>query len=349
MSETVISFVSTRGRSFNIDLRLVKEYLSRHLPEVKFEYYLNKTSTQYPMINKKMEDGRRTFCANAKNIVCMDSSIPIKIPSAKEGEHRLFLSAPFDYQFKVFLEYAAHPEQKKKKTYIRCTHIVPGSPFCSKLLRNCYQWEDGVTFLDQICLPVCWDMMQPEKQNIARKNIEFYYPFIKEKKILSILFSGKVEAGEEEEEPQNPFGDFSLKEVLDLIKDDWFIVTNNYYLIETACQLSSDYKNCFGYTKNKFSVNDLLYISDMLITNNSKYATMIAARKKPFYYAEYTEKHFGAFIKKYFPELYLGEIHNITTINFSAEELSEQQKIFCREFAYDTEQNPMEKILEIFQ
>ena len=43
MSKKTISFVSTRGRGLNTDLQLVKDNLMAALPEVEFEYYLNKT------------------------------------------------------------------------------------------------------------------------------------------------------------------------------------------------------------------------------------------------------------------------------------------------------------------
>ena len=69
MSKKTISFVSTRGRGLNTDLQLVKDNLMAALPEVEFEYYLNKTATKIPLINTKMEDARRTFCE--ANELCM--------------------------------------------------------------------------------------------------------------------------------------------------------------------------------------------------------------------------------------------------------------------------------------
>lgn len=66
MSKKTISFVSTRGRGLNTDLQLVKDNLMAALPEVEFEYYLNKTATKIPLINTKMEDARRLFVLKPK-------------------------------------------------------------------------------------------------------------------------------------------------------------------------------------------------------------------------------------------------------------------------------------------
>ena len=144
MSKKTISFVSTRGRGLNTDLQLVKDNLMAALPEVEFEYYLNKTATKIPLINTKMEDARRTFCTEAQNIICMDPSIPIKIPSASERERRLLLATPFDYQFNIFMKYHDNPDQPKKQTFLRCTHVMLGSPFTAKLFHSFYEWEDSV-------------------------------------------------------------------------------------------------------------------------------------------------------------------------------------------------------------
>ena len=82
MSKNMISFVSTRGRDLNSDLQIVKDDLMTALPDMEFQYYLNKTATKIPLINTKMEDARRTFCSEAQNIICMDPSIPLKMKPA---------------------------------------------------------------------------------------------------------------------------------------------------------------------------------------------------------------------------------------------------------------------------
>ena len=51
------------------------------------------------------------------------------------------------------MKYHDNPDQPKKQTFIRCTHVMPGSPFTAKLFHSFYEWEDNVPFLDDIPLP----------------------------------------------------------------------------------------------------------------------------------------------------------------------------------------------------
>lgn len=87
---------------------------------------------------------------------------------------------------------------------------------------------------------------------------------------------------------------------MDYIDDDWFVITNNWDLVELSYQLPYQYSSKFGYIKNKISLNDMMYLSDMLITNSSKHAGNFSITKKPIYYLEYLPKIFGNFIKKFY-------------------------------------------------
>lgn len=54
MNKTTISFLSTRGRAMNIDLKLIQDYLALNLSDVTFEYYLKNTATKVPAANKQL-------------------------------------------------------------------------------------------------------------------------------------------------------------------------------------------------------------------------------------------------------------------------------------------------------
>ena len=343
MNKNKISFVSTRKRNFNIDLRLIKDYLMTTLPQTSFDYFLSSTATDNIYTNRKIEDARRDFCTQATHIICMDPSIPIKLPSASEKQIRILLSIPYEYQFDSFLDYKAHPKKKKKKTFIRCTHIIPGSPFGSRLLKNFYEWEDNVTFLDGICLPTAWDLLQEEHKLASFEKLSRSFPAMEGKKILAIILPGQTD-----DIHKNPFKEFPLHKLLDAIKDDWFLITNSCDLLEIAHQLSFEYKDSFGYVETKEFTDLLLYTADMLITNNSRYASIFSITKKPIYYLNYLKKFFGNYIKQYYPSMYLETINELLHIDFSKSELSEEQEKFCQEFSFNSTENPFELIKELF-
>lgn len=349
MRNNTISFVSTRGRGLNSDLQIVKNDLMTNLPDVEFQYYLNKTATKIPLINTKMEDARRTFCTEAQNIICMDPSIPIKIPSASEKETRLLLATPLDYQFNIFMKNMENPDFKKKQTFIRCTHVIPGSPFTARLFQSCYEWEETVTFLDNIPLPISWDITQEEQRATFRKQLEFFYPQAKGKKIISVLLVGQKPETTDEEEPENVYKDFDLKAIMDSIDDNCFLITNNWDLVDLSCQLPYEYSARFGYIKNKISLNQMMYISDMLITNSSKHACNFSIMQKPIYYLEYLPKVFGNFIQKFYPSMYLKDLNGLSDIDFKTFECTAEQKKFCQEFSYAPTENPLKTIRELFK
>ena len=146
MSRATISFLSTRGRAMNIDLKLIQDYLALNLSDVTFEYYLKNTATKVPAANKQLEAARLSFCNNTRNIICMDPSIPVKLSPALPEERRLLTLVPYDYLFNEYLKFTEDPELAHKKTFFRCTHVLSGSPFFSNFLKNFYEFENA-TFL----------------------------------------------------------------------------------------------------------------------------------------------------------------------------------------------------------
>ena len=66
-------------------------------------------------------------------------------------------------------------------------------------------------------------------------------------------------------------------------------------------------------------------------------------------YLEYLPKIFGDFIKKFYPSMYLKDLEQLLTLDFSNTELSPEQKNFCQEFSYDPTENPLETIEKLFK
>ena len=214
MNKTTISFLSTRGRAMNIDLKLIQDYLASNLSDITLEYYLKNTATKIPATNKQLETARLSFCNNTSNIICMDPSIPVKLSPALPEERRLLTLVPYDYLFNEYLKFTENPELAHKKTFFRCTHVLPGSPFFSNFLKNFYEFENA-TFLDDMCLPLAWDITAKESKENVRNSLEYLYPEAKGKKILTILTVNQTTP----EEMTELFSDLNLKKFLDEIGD----------------------------------------------------------------------------------------------------------------------------------
>lgn len=53
-------------------------------------------------------------------------------------------------------------------------------------------------------------------------------------------------------------------------------------------------------------------------------------------------------MKKFYPSMYLKDMNELPTVDFSTLELSTEQEKFCQEFSYAPMENPLETIREIF-
>ena len=56
-------------------------------------------------------------------------------------------------------------------------------------------------YTSDIPLPISWDILQEEKRTTVKKQLEFYFPQAKGKKILSILLVGQKPEPEDGSEP----------------------------------------------------------------------------------------------------------------------------------------------------
>ena len=113
-------------------------------------------------------------------------------------------------------------------------------------------------------------------------------------------------------------------------------------------RLPFSFSKCFGYMKGVFGFDNLLYFSDMLVTNSSKHACTFASENKPVYYLNYGKKHFGRYMKQYYPDLYLETAGELLTLDYDQTELSEEESRFCQGFSYNKFINPLEQIGKLF-
>lgn len=343
MGCTNISFISCRKRAITLDLKLVKNYLAQNISEIEFSYFTKSENTLNPMTNQGIRKARLDFCQDLDNIICIDASLSGTIPPPAPGIKRLLISIPFDYQFQEFLAHTVNSSLPRKKTFKNFTHILTGSPFGSDLLKRSYE-INKIQVIDNICLPLSWDIVQKKNEQSKKRKFEFYYPCIKNKKIFSIITVG------EKEDIANSFQKFNLEKFLNYLGDSWFVFTNSKNLLNSAIQLSSEYNHSFGYIDSLLPALELLYFSDVLITNYSKYATCFAIKRKPVYYLKCADNMFGTYIHEYYPNLYLDTLDCLFEIPLENEQGN--NIIFSRfsdEFSYPALKDPFEVICNLFQ
>lgn len=338
MESTSISFVSSRNRGMTPDLELVKSYLMKTGHDYSFRFFTKSELSANPMSKKGVRQLKKEFCKNLGHTFFIDSSVPSKLAETALEGNKILLAAPYDYQFTgKELE-----DGKRKETFDVCTHVFTFSPFSRRVMEERYQMKNA-EIVDGFCSPLAWDINQPIRQEVMEQKVASYFPAVKDKKIVSLITNGKVDADNQ------PFGEeFDLKRFMDYMGEDWFLLTNCSSLVQCAVSLGIEYIESFGYINNILSNHDMLYVSDMLITNNSMLASAYASCQKPLYFMKYGDSEFDRYMSKRCPEIYLENSQRLYDISFQSDELyTQKHDEICRELSYLPIRNPFEKICEL--
>lgn len=337
MDYTSVSFMSTLRHNMNVDLKLIKEYLSKNIEDVSFRYFINDGTKGNYMVKSGMREREKNFLGKKSHVICVDPSIPARAKLKGDDFKRIMISLPFESQFKAFLS-----EGENKKKDLSCfTHIVAGSPFGNRIVREIYN-VGSAQIVENVVSPFVWDINQPLRQEYVRSQFLHYFPGMKNKKVLAVLTTGK-----EKEDIENPFDKLDLEEFFGKLGGEWFLITNNKLLLERFAALSVDYRNSCGYIDHILPPRELLYFADTLITNSSVYAYYFASRRKPMYIWEMKDAFFKKYIIKNYPELLIENAEQFLKITERIEGFSEEHERFCDEFSYALSDNPCEEIRKI--
>ena len=83
-----------------------------------------------------------------------------------------------------------------------------------------------------------------------------------------------------------------VKQWMKELGEEWFVFTNSEILMENAFSMGNQYKKSFGYVNRILPVPDLLYATDVLVTNNGRLASAFSILEKPLYVCRYNKNYF---------------------------------------------------------
>ena len=336
MASTSISFLSCRGRGMSYDMNLLHTHLSQILPDTEFRYFVtNEVSSNY-MVRKGIASSKNNFCKKIANLICTDISFTNKMKISTSKGKRVLVAVPFGYQFEKAVLY--EEKNAKKDTLKNFSHILVPSPFTKNVLEKNYNL-DGIKILDGICSPFAWEINQEDYRKQRKAELIFYYPALEGKKILAIMTDGKLSSERNEE-----WSKFDLKKFIDQFDSDWFLLTNCQQLLNLSSSHPGYYKTRFGFISKLLPGADILYLTDVLITNNSMYASCFASRRKPLYCLEYSNTNMEKYVQKNFKDAYLESLADFSFEN----DLEKTDLTFCEHLSYLPEKDPYEVIKNIF-
>lgn len=341
MNKKEITFVSTRGRGLGIDLALLKAYLSEnHAQQLSFRFYLNNETNKNPLAAHGYRRAKKDFCEGMTNALCLDGSLASNMRNALGDGKRILLSVPYDYQFKNMLTIETG-KTLNLNTLAAFEYVLAGSPFSERLIKQAYREQENQTIL-QATLPFVWDLLQEEKRQEVAEHIYYYYPEARGKRILSIIVYGDAQ------KKRKDWEHFSMKDFLKTVGEDCFVFTNSELLMENSFALSSKYRNRFGYISRIIPVQEILYITDFLVTNNGRFAASFACYRKPIWACAYNHNWFEKYMAHSYPEMFLTSAEQLMQ-NFTETTLSTEQQKFCRDMVYDELVSPFETVKNVLE
>lgn len=343
MEKNSLTFLSSRGTGLNSDLKLIQSVMTRSCLDDNFSYrfFLKNERSTNPLANQGYNRAKKEFCVDMENVICSDASLSSDIKNLQETAVRLLLAVPYEYQFKNMLAFIRRKgERREWKTFRNFTHIVPGSPFTRELFEHSYALTETV-MLDHICMPFIWEINQQENQLWKREQLEFYFPAAQGKKIFSILLYGEANK-------RRWLDQFNMQELIEMLGPDWFVITNQPDIMEETYNMNAEYAEFFGYVNRIMPVQDLLYVSDFMVTNNGRFASYFVSRRKPVYCLNFRGNHFENYMKECHPELFLETLPHILRINRNNLDWSEELQRFYDQMVFQELICPYDTILDLF-
>lgn len=339
MAETSVSFLSSRGRGISNDIKVIQTGLGEQIEDVSFRYFVTSEVTESRIVKKSHKAAKKKFCEEMTNVVCVDVSLEPSRKLPNTGGKRILEAIPYGYQF----DYARDldTEQPLKDSLKNFTHVFAPSPFTADLLKKRYDLNQ-IQLVEGFCSPFAWDLNQQERQIEKREKLEYLFPGMKGKKILVISTTGKCT-----EENEETYLGTDMKAILDLLGEDWFLLTNCETFLNCTGRMPYRYHTRFGFANHSIAAADMLYVADALITNSSNFASAFASRRCPTYCLQYSDGCFEEYVAKQYPELCVKNLLEFVKEAKLDGELQKEQKRFCERFSYEAKQNPVDKIYKI--
>lgn len=329
-----ITFSSANARGITYELKLIQQHLVQH-KGAEIRYFTAEKKPNNPNLNVSRRKGMKYFINKRDDIISIDGSLPSKI-TAEETDGataRILIAAPYDYQFRKQPKSA-----KKKKTFSGYTHIFTPSPFAKEFIEKYYDINESQTVVDGFCSPLASYINDSVNKESILEKLYRYYPKARGKKILSILRAGKYD----EENPEE-IGELDIGKFSEHLGDGWFIITNVLEILDSMALLPSSKTDSVCFIDKMIKNEELICISDALITNNSMLFSVFASKRKPLYLLEYKNKGIEQYIKKNYPSVVFKDYYKVAD-EIAKETFTEDMKKMCEALSYPPENQPYGEI-----
>lgn len=358
MPNHTITFISSNGKGMTKNLNLLRQ--SFQDKSYNFEYYLKNikksksvellraydtltkakivipsfdVQQEYnPLSEKQMYSDRAKIAKQAENIVCCDCSLPKKenfFVGTNIG--RTLILEPYNYFFSSVLEQALSQSVCPNQNFSNFSRIVSYTPFLNDIAQKACIAEN-VEYCCDAKIPFAESLCNANDKQTIRKRAEKIFPQIAGKKVVSVLTTGDKQKG-----TGTKFFDLDVLKLCRELPDDWIIVTNNTLISDMTARLDMSFANKFvSVSASSMLFADILYFSEIVLTDSPAYSCAFASTKKPFYFVNYDDSPFTEFVMKFYSSLFIAELNDIPSL-IGNSKLSASHEDFIDKFAPRTQ------------
>lgn len=343
MSKTKITFISSRGRGMDPELKIIKDSIVTSDIQPQFRYFIKQERTKNVAYADGLKSAKKDLAKGSDHIICMDMSLNVPIKDMPENGKKILLQIPFNYMHEAAFDKQNKPNMANKVGSKEFTHIYSHSPFGTELLKTTYD-IDGVEIIEGYCSPVSYQLADEKIAKDNRELLTYYYPESEGKKIFGIYMRGKLSKKIEWFlENLDPEG------FLASLPEDWFFLTDTQEVMELFRRTDITKARNFGYLPQIVQTQAAISFTDILITNQGHFLSYQAARRKPCYTMEYSNTNVDKYMERNYPQLHVKTVDQFMNLIEHAKEYAEIHQKANEFFSYPTTKDVREHLLQLLK
>lgn len=335
MTNRCLTIASSSGRELSKNMELIHNGLKERYPEVDFDYYIANLTPGMKQLTTKNALGeeisykdltveRNRFCKRETPVIISDKSASALPDSRMKDQRCVLIFEPYDYVFKKLYENV--PE--KHAAFSQCTDIIPYTKYMEEMLQEHYTLKENVHF-KKISVPFANSLCNAQEAQEYRSRAEFIFPELKGKKVITVFFSD----ANYPTDTVSTFINVDMEDVLKQLPQEWSIITNSLLLCKKCSCLPASAADRIIYCQSQlFSQINLLYFTDVLISDASFYVCSFASKGLPFYVTDNANNYFSKYVDSYFPSLILKDLRGLPELVKNIT-LTDEQEDFKEMFA----------------
>lgn len=282
-----ITLLSLYASSSRYDFFILKDELQKNDSGCSVHYFLGNREAKEKNQVRSMLYEAGALKDYDSDWVGIEGFLPEEFVIEGSKTKRYLLLEPFDILFRMKWN------RKNCQQFLQgYTHVVVPSSYWADKIRSCIG-ESEIQILRDVQLPFFEKAADQTYQQVSRAQLEERYTDLIGKKIMYINLTGQRANPE-----RNDYTEMNMKALLDILPEDWIIVTNSLNLRFASRYLDAVYRDKFIYLSAGTMKKQLLTCADCLMSNNAYSSALFASMGRPYAIVQFSDNSFEKYMHK---------------------------------------------------